>query len=834
MKKNLKEKSKKIVSLILASAMVLLPVVSVDAQERTASTAVINEINSSPDDWVEIMNTGNTQLDLSGYEIRDNSDDHRWGFPAGSTVEAGELFLVEATTIGEIYDDESETYVSGKFEDAIGIGSGDSIRLYNTEKALIDEYSWTSHASYNGDAAAASVGRYPDGTGAFVLMPETKGTANSWYKPQIVINEIESNGDTTDWIEIYNAGSSAVDISGWYVIDDDPVGHAAETTPLPQGTILSPGENLVFDQNTNFTFGLGKADKATLINKDKVVIDEYAWTAHATGVYARISDGTGEFTDFATSTKGEANVVLNPVKLNEMQSNDPEGGSDWIELANPTSEALDISGIVIKDSDDAHEYTIPAGTTIAANGFLVITEDTLGFGLGKNDSVRLFENGLMIENTTWSEHTNPTWGLYPNVNGNEYRSTKEATKGTANVFDGIPDVTEWAGNTEVNVFDTTATFLEDSSGLDFYNGQLYAIDNGTGTFWIMDVAGNGAISMAPGFENGKRIRYQKDADNQAAAGPDTEGITVDENGNVYAASERDNSNKGVNYNSILMVNPNEEGNVLVAKHEWDLTASLPAVSANMGIEAVEYVNVSEIAGKLVDKNTNQLFDMTNYSDTIVNGIFFVALEDNGHVYAYVLNNDNTSVQIADIDSKIGGAMALDYDSYEHVLWVAADDGYGNMKEKITLNGTSEPNIVHVKPAAGLMADKNNEGFAIASAEYTVNGQRPVFYFEDGVTAAALKFGSISCDYIAPIENNPETTEDESEIVTDIPEEKESEIVTDMADEDESIDTETEDEQLEEEKISEVPETGDTAQTGMYVILLAACGIIGISKIRIKE
>lgn len=39
-------------------------------------------------------------------------------------------------------------------------------------------------------------------------------------------------------------------------------------------------------------------------------------------------------------------------------------------------------------------------------------------------------------------------------------------------------------------------------------------------------------------------------------------------------------------------------------------------------------------------------------DAVAGGVFFAALEDNGHVYAYVLNKDETVVQIADIDGTI--------------------------------------------------------------------------------------------------------------------------------------------------------------------------------------
>ena len=725
--------------------------------EPSAKPALaLNEINSSPDDWVELMNTGTETLDISGFELRDNSDDHRWRFPEGSTLAAGALLVVDAKSSGLVYDDQMKNFTEGTFEAAIGIGSGDSIRLYDKDGNLLDEYSWTEHASYDGDAANASYGRYPDGTGAFRLMAETKGQNNTVpYASPIVINEVESNGDMTDWVEIMNVGTQSVDISGWYLLDNDPVGHKADVTPVPNGTALTPGALYVFEQNKDFTFGLGKEDKAAIYDGDGSIIAEYEWAAHANGVYARIPDGTGEFQDFATATKGKKNKVVSPVVINEVQSNDPNGGPDWVELANPTDEVLDISGLVLKDNKDKDPYTIPDGTTIPANGFLVIYQDDSGakgfsFGLGKGDSVRLFEDGEQITVTTWPDgsHTNPTWGLYPDVNGSSYQNTLEATPGAANKFAGIPDVIAWPGSDKVHTFDTTPTFLEDSSGLDFANGKLYAVDNGTATFWVMNVAKDGTLTFASGFEQGKRVCFRKDANNAKAKGPDAEGITVDGSGMVYLASERDNNAKGVNYNTILMVDPNEAGTRLVAQKEWDLTASLPQVSANMGIEAVEWVANADVAGKLIDQNTGSAFDAAKYPHAVASGVFFVALEDNGHVYAYVLNKDETVVQIADIDAKLGGAMALDYDTYEKKLWVAADDGYGNRMARITLNGSSAPEIVHVLPAAGVNTAANNEGFAIAGAEYTMNGQRPVYRFCDGVTSGALTIGSMSCSYTA--------------------------------------------------------------------------------------
>lgn len=68
----------------------------------------------------------------------------------------------------------------------------------------------------------------------------------------IKIDEVESNEPTTDidWVEIYNAGSSDVDISGWYLYDNDPVGHAADITPVTEGIVLASNDKKDNDKET--------------------------------------------------------------------------------------------------------------------------------------------------------------------------------------------------------------------------------------------------------------------------------------------------------------------------------------------------------------------------------------------------------------------------------------------------------------------------------------------------------------------------------------------------------------------------------------------------------
>lgn len=716
------------------------------AEETDLPSLVINEIDSSPSDWVELANIAAEVLDISHYEIRDDSDDHRFKIAPGTELGAGEVYVITMDeTEGLIYNDQTQEYEEGIA--SFGIGSNDMIRLYDPEGQLIDQFAWQGHAQFGGDVAMATWARYPSGLGNFYISKPTPGAENERHLVTVAINEIESSDPQggSDWAEIYNYGDSLVDISGWVILDDKGTVRIEEkaTTPVADGTVLMPGEIYVFEEDQDFTFGLGKQDTVTILDASGEVIDSHSWDGHASGSLQRIPNGTGEFRDVLDASKGELNTLGNPVIISEVESKDPDNGPDWIELFNPRRKELDISGLVLKDNKDENIYIIPEGTTIDPLSYFVIDQNDFSFGLGGNDAVRIFDGEELIQHVTWDGHAEHTWGRRPD-NG-EYGPTSRPTPGARNEFADIPNLIDWPGTDEIIILDQTPIFRSDSSGLDFYDGHLYAIDNGTGILWKLQVGEDGKLTFAEGFEEGKRVRFQKDADNPNAAGPDAEGVTLADNGLAYIAAERDNSDKATNFNVVLEVDPLADGPDLVALREWDLTALLPQVSANMGIEAIEWVANDKVNGKLFDQNSQAAYDSSQYTQAIADGVFFVALEDNGHVYAFVLNADETAQQISEIDPKIGGAMGLHYDNQTDILWVQADNGYNNLLAQIKLNGTDQPEVTHVNPPAGININDNNEGFAIADANYAVDGKRPVYWFQDGPKQGVLQIGYLNTE-----------------------------------------------------------------------------------------
>lgn len=748
------------------SAAVLFAAPAVAAEEPLGIR--INEVVSngaSPDDWIEFYNYSGSDVDVSDYIVQDNSTKNPYTFPAGTIVAPGEYLVID--TLSDSGD--------GDFD--FGLGKGDSVRLFapgdaNGAQPLL-QATWP-----DGTHAVPSWGAKGDSADVeYILTAEsTKGSANVFptegdagggedgggddgsgegTSGSVVLNEVDSG--PADWVELYNPGTEAFDISGYELRDNSDDHRWA----FPAATSIAAGEFLLVEADSigvvggeaarfDAPIGIGSADEMRLFDSSGTLIDRTgAWEGHANidgdeiaATLARCLDGVGAFA-LAYATPGAANECVSPtiaVRINEVES---DGDPDWIELANPTGDLLDVSGIVVKDDNDTHEYVIAAGTSIPANGYLVI--DDLDFGIGKDDTVRLFDGDQLVDSTSWgASHAATTWGRCPDVTGS-FAATAEPTPGAANSCDGEVAVSPWPGSAGVRVLDSVPMFLEDSSGLDVQTTAdgtfLWAVDNGEGRIWKLVASADGSVSLVDGWADGKRVRFQKDASTPDAAGPDTEGITVDGSGLVYVASERDNSVKGVNQNKILQVDPNAAESDLIALTEWDLTDLLPAVGANLGIEAVEWVPDAALTGTLFDDNAQAAYDASAYAGKS-SGLFFVAVEDGGGVYAFALSADGPAELVSTIDPGLAGVMALDYDSVLDVLWAVCDDGCGGKSAQITLNGTDTPGIAHFSRAAGL-PDINNEGFATAPASLSVDGQRPVWWFADGFASEALRVGTLA-------------------------------------------------------------------------------------------
>ena len=296
------------------------------------------------------------------------------------------------------------------------------------------------------------------------------------------------------------------------------------------------------------------------------------------------------------------------------------------------------------------------------------------------------------------------------------------------------DAQAWPGPDDIQTFEDLS-FMANGSGLDYAEGHLYSVDNSPGRLYQMDVADDGTVTFSASWENGKCVYFVG-----GTGVPDTEGVTAAGDGYVYLASERDSENGNVNYNAILQVDPEEEGDTLTALQQWDITDFLPDARANKGIEAVEWVSVDAVEGLLPDDNTDAAFAAAEYPDMISGGVFFVGFETNGHVYAFVLNGDGTAVLLQDIDTGLGGIMALDYDEQAGILWACADSAHSNIATLLPMRDITD--MTYLTPA-GMDMTTHNEGFAIGEE---IDGLLPVYHIADGLTQGALSVTWLQADY----------------------------------------------------------------------------------------
>ena len=595
------------------------------------------------------------------------------------------------------------------------------------------------------------------------------------YDTNIVINEIMTKDPNKgpDYVELFNKGNEVVDLTGWYIFDDED--RSDKVIKLDE-VVLNPGEVFVLEENNHFAFGLGKDDQVRLFNANGDLIDSYVWSgSHPKEVFAR-NPLTRQMEE-AKASKGKINPVSkkeespkeensessqSPYKdnvvINEVESKDPSGGNDYAEIYNNTDKAIDISGWYILDNDPKHKkdpaYLVKEGTSVPAKGFFVFEENVdFNFGLGGDDEVNLYDkDDKLVDKFAWKSHANGTYARIPDGRGDFVDG--KATKGKSNAIQEQAEkeinveTINWPGIDEVKVLDETSIFdLKDLSGLDSHDGWTYGVNNKEGRFVIFKVV-NDQVIFAPGFDNkGKAVKFIKDANNPKAIGPDSEGITVDSKGRVYLAIERDNGEKNINKNMILQVaDPFKDKKEMLADKEWNITNLLPDVGANLGIETIEWVSFDNINGLLYDQKNNKALDKNDYPNAYANGIFFVGLEANGHVYALVLEEDGKAEVISEIETGLGGVMSMDFDLENNVLWANADNDYNNIHNIIQFNGSKIPKIVHVKVPKDMNIDLNNEGFMI-DPEVSEDGLRPTYWFMDGKNSKAFRKSAIKADYL---------------------------------------------------------------------------------------
>ena len=205
-------------------------------------------------DWIELYNSTDTDMDISGFGISDNlSQPMKYRFPDGTTI-AAKGYLV-------VFCSGNEGMQNGELHAPFGLRSyGEDVVIANRAGRIIDSY------SFKNQETDVSMARIPDGAGEFQSNSQpSPGYPNTGagYSAFDAANRLplggvyisEFGGSTgsvaSDWVEIYNSTGSAVSLAG-YGISNNPKNPAKWVFP---DISIEPGEYLLL-------YATGSADKA--------------------------------------------------------------------------------------------------------------------------------------------------------------------------------------------------------------------------------------------------------------------------------------------------------------------------------------------------------------------------------------------------------------------------------------------------------------------------------------------------------------------------------------------------------------------------------------------
>lgn len=228
----------------------------------------------------------------------------------------------------------------------------------------------------------------------------------------IVINELLAHSDTElyDWIELYNTTDRAINIGGWFLSDnndDDPNRMKYE---IAAGTIIDANDYIVFYENLHFgnpadpgcnkPFQFSENGEIVYLQSGQggaltgYYEDEDFGASQqdiAFGRYYKASTDNFNFVAMSSNTPGSRNAYpkVGPIVINEIMYNpDLPGGSpypdnddyEYLELHNisGSSQLLEIGGIPWKFTDGI-DFTFPLGTTIPADGYLLVVKNPAAF-----------------------------------------------------------------------------------------------------------------------------------------------------------------------------------------------------------------------------------------------------------------------------------------------------------------------------------------------------------------------------------------------------------------------------------------------------------------------
>ncbi len=268
---------------------------------------------------------------------------------------------------------------------------------------------------------------------ASVIEPEIPRAYGRWEEIHLegdVHNYYTNYTDVNDWYNEIDKMKNFADNRPNIIIDQlrEKFNIEADTVNLkiskPKfGSIKIDGIKLSEDFNGTYFRGQ-KVTLEAVANEGYKLLSWGGYESNDSKIEVILNDNLSLSPSFTLANPPK--IVIN--EFNYKSAKDFDTG-DWVELYNNSDEDVDMSGWILKDDDDAHQFIFPDGLILPARGYLVVCEESdkfsalfpdvtdyigdIPFGFGKKeDSIRLYnKDGILIDSLSYDE----SW---PDASGN--------------------------------------------------------------------------------------------------------------------------------------------------------------------------------------------------------------------------------------------------------------------------------------------------------------------------------------------------------------------------------------------------------------------------------
>lgn len=366
--------------------------------------------NATQDEFVELVNSGNEPLDISGFTISD-AIQVRFTIPSGKIIPPGESAVVfgGGTPTGPFGNAAANGLVFAAGGAGLSLNNAsDTITIKNNFAVAVDSKSYPPPASNENQ----SITRSPDITGGFVPHSAATGSGGRLFSPgaKITGSPFTTTDPVVDSISpdsaVVGSGALAIAITG----SNFQPASQIRADNLPIATIFDSPHQLTTELPSS-VINIAGPHEIRVENPGPVLSNPLAFT------------------------------VISAIGINEYLADPPDGAAgdangdgtrdssqdEFVEIINRTSVAFDVGGFSVSDAD-AIRFIFPPGIVIPAGETAII----FGGGTPTGEFGNALANGLIFKSVLSLNNSGDTISLKDSANNAIETISFGAAEGGAN------------------------------------------------------------------------------------------------------------------------------------------------------------------------------------------------------------------------------------------------------------------------------------------------------------------------------------------------------------------------------------------------------------------